>query len=131
MLKFTVLGEPVPKGRPLITTRNGSFPRAYTPKKTRDAESNMRAQIVAQLPKGFIPIRGAIRVNINVIRTKPKSLPKKVKYPITKPDLDNYVKSSLDSMNTVVFKDDAQIMSLFAMKEYGNIPMTTIEIEEL
>ena len=126
-IEFTVLGEPMAKGRPRFT-RKGF---AYTPKETREAEGNMRAQIVAQLPKDYTPLQEAISMRVVFVRTKPKSTPKKVIYPTTKGDLDNYIKTVLDSMNTVVFRDDAQIVHLLAIKKYGNPPMTIINMEEM
>jgi Holliday junction resolvase RusA-like endonuclease len=129
VMDFIILGEPVAKGRPKISSFGGHA-RAYTPKKTRDAEANIRSQIVQQLPNGFIPFKDALSISIEVYRSKPKSKPKRVTHPTTKPDLDNYLKTILDAMNTVVFEDDSQIISINAKKEYG-IPKIKIEIKEV
>ena len=48
-----------------------------------------------------------------------------------KPDLDNYVKAILDSMNDIVFKDDGQISELYAKKVYSLRPRTEVEIKVL
>lgn len=128
-LQFTIKGEPVAKGRPVITTIGG-YARTYTPKKTRDAENNMRAQIVQQLPEGFAPLLTPLHVHIYITRGKPKSARKKDIYPVKKPDLDNHIKSVLDAMNTVVFRDDSQIIRLFAEKSFG-VPEVKIDVEEV
>ena len=128
-LRFEILGEPVAKGRPRLTSFGGHA-RAYTPKKTRDAEDNIRAQVVRALPVGWRPIETAICVRIIIRRTKPVSIPKSKPFPTQKPDIDNYVKSVLDAMNSVVFKDDAQIVLLEASKHYG-IPSIFVEIDRV
>jgi Holliday junction resolvase RusA-like endonuclease len=129
-MKLTILGEPIAKGRPRLTTFGGHA-RAYTPKATRDAETNIRAQIVNQLPKDYIPAAGAIFVNILIHRRKPTSTPKKVRHAIKKPDLDNYLKTVLDAMNTIVFKDDSQIITIHASKVFGDKPRIEIDIGEV
>ena len=42
--------------------------------------------------------------------------------PISRPDLDNYIKSVLDAINTIVVRDDAQITELRARKCFGEQP---------
>jgi len=91
-----------------------------TPAKTRKAEKEIRAQLAPQLPKGFIPLQGALRIEVRIFKTKPKSTPKKVKYPAKAPDLDNYLKLYLDAMNKLVFNDDAQICRIETSKEFCN-----------
>jgi Holliday junction resolvase RusA-like endonuclease len=39
--------------------------------------------------------------------------------PITRPDLDNLLKSVLDAMNGLIYKDDSQIAKLTAYKHYS------------
>lgn len=50
--------------------------------------------------------------------------------PIVKPDCDNYIKSLLDGMNGVVWKDDALITDIFAHKRYSDKPRIEITITE-
>jgi len=129
-MKFIIRGEPIPKGRPKIATINGHAV-AYTPKRTRDAETDIRAQITTQLPNGFIPFECPLKVSIIVRKTKPKSAPKKKEtFPITNPDIDNYLKIYLDAMNKVVFRDDALILEIYAKKEFG-VPGADITIEKI
>ena len=117
-LTFSILGEPVAKGRPKITTFKG-FARAYTPIKTRNAEADVRSQIIAQLPKGHKPFTYPVSIKLTIMRAKPKSASKKVTEPITRPDLDNYIKLYLDAMNTIVFSDDALIVDITARKKFA------------
>jgi len=48
------------------------------------------------------------------IRANPAGVPDR------KPDLENYLKGTLDAMNKVIYVDDAQIVSLSAKKVYAD-----------
>lgn len=48
-----------------------------------------------------------------------------------KPDIDNYLKSLLDSMTGVVFKDDGQVVECRARKLYSLKPRIEFEIKEI
>ena len=68
----------------------------------------------------------------------PKSLSKKKKlelngqYIIKKPDIDNYLKSVMDAMNGIIYKDDSQISSISIIKKYViENPNTEININYL
>ena len=120
-MKFTVLTQPVPKGRPRFTRRGF----AYTPKETKIAEANFLAQAVRYAPEK--PLQEALKVSLKFFKPKPKSKPKKVIHWTTKPDLDNFIKI-LDSLNGVFWLDDSQIVEIYATKEYGEPARTEIEI---
>lgn len=47
-----------------------------------------------------------------------------------KPDLDNLIKYTLDISNKLVFKDDAQIVSILSEKRYGT-PRTEVKVFSL
>ena len=42
--------------------------------------------------------------------------------PTARPDLDNYVKTALDAINTIVIHDDCQITELVARKRFSEQP---------
>jgi len=128
-MKFCVLGEPIPKGRPKLTSFGGHA-RAYTPARTRMAENHIRSQIVSQLPEGFKPFDCPLNMFINIFKTKPKSTPKKIMLPSKKPDLDNYIKTVMDAMNTVVFVDDALVCGIVATKNFSDSARIEIEVIE-
>jgi len=124
MIKLTILGLPVPKGRPRFSKRGF----AYTPKETRRAENNFLAQAYDHAPEK--PLEGPLKVIMKIYKPKPKSKPKKVIYWTTKPDLDNFVKL-LDALNGVFWVDDSQIVRLEAEKNYDFQARTEIEIHEI
>ena len=133
-ISFTILGEPVAKARPShFFNKKSGIMHGYMPKKTRAGEADARAQIVAQLPKGFVPFECALQLDVRIFRARPQSLPKKVRYPTKRPDLDNYLKLIIDAMNSVVFRDDAQIVHIETSKEFAtesNPPGAIVSVRE-
>ena len=92
---------------------------SYTPRETVVAEKTMG--MYAKLAMGNRPpFKGPVSVIIEVYYARPKSWPKKRKdvWKTSKPDVDNLVKLGKDSMNRIVWLDDAQVVSLFAFKRY-------------
>ena len=129
-MKLIIPGEPVPKLRArTVSTSHGV--RTYTPSKTADAEDRVRlAWIQAGRPQ-FSP-GTALKMSVRVYMSKPPSAPKKRRFPITRPDLDNCFKI-IDSLNGLAFDDDARIVVAHMEKryvEYPDTPRTEIEIEE-
>ena len=76
---------------------------------------------------------------MDIYRQIPKSVSKKrrelknerIIRPTVKPDIDNYTKGILDSLNGICWIDDSQIVSLIANKYYSDEPRVEIEIKEL
>ena len=85
------------------------------------------------------PLEGALNVEINFYRRVQKSATKKerlrrlsgVDRPIVKPDLDNYIKSTLDALNGVIWADDNEIVELQAHKFYSDNPRIELTVHEL
>ncbi len=118
-MKAIILVEPYPKGRPKIATV-GKQAIAYTPKKTRVAEADIKAAIRHEIAKFTRFGSGeafVLWVTFYVVR--PKSAPKRVKYPVTRPDLDNYLKTLLDALDKFAFPDDSQIVNIHAKKAFA------------
>ena len=61
----------------------------------------------------------------NFVKSRPKSLPKRITLPAVAPDLDNYCKLLLDALKGVIFDDDSQIVGMMLEKEFvqpGGLP---------
>ena len=129
-LHLFISGEPTAKGAVKVSM-HGTFAHKFMPKKTRNAIQDARAQIVSQLPKDFKPMEGPLRIQIIVGRTRPKSAPKRVKHAATRPDLDNYLKLIFDAMNSVVFRDDGQIVAITAVKHFSDKPGIDITVQDV
>jgi Holliday junction resolvase RusA-like endonuclease len=70
-ISFFVQGIPVAKGRARITTVGG-FPKAYTPQKTRDYETQVAWQAKSAM-NGFPPLVGPLECEISIFLPIPKS----------------------------------------------------------
>lgn len=112
-------GKPQPKQRPRLA-RNGAI---YTPAATQAYE-----RLVARHAKlaGAKPVSGPVHVEITSMFAIPKSWSKKRKAAaegqphISRPDLDNLVKSVLDGLNGVAFADDALVHSVSCRKVWSS-----------
>ena len=127
-LKLIIYSEPIPKARARTCVRNGRV-MSFTPKATADAEAYIKMQLVER--HEFFAKGTPLKVNLAFYITKPPSVSKKRIYPVTRPDIDNYVKLVCDALNQYLFEDDSQIVELHATKAYGNPPRIDIEIEEV
>lgn len=120
--------EPFGKQRARVT-KVGGFARAYTPKKTLDAENLIQAYVREQL-KGFEPYKGAIHMKLDAYIVPPKSWSKRrteeamvgMVHPTSKPDTSNILKLVEDALNGIVYVDDSQIVSVEAAKHYAEKP---------
>ncbi len=120
IIEINYSGEIVAKGRPRFY--NGS---AITPKKTRVFETNL-AQMAWSQFLGSPLMEGQLRVDI-VFRIKAPKVTKFM-YP-PRPDLDNLIKC-LDALNGIIWKDDAQIVSINASKVFSQSPGLNLKIWE-
>lgn len=125
-VKFTIKGNPVPKGRPRVVMK-GRYPVTYTPEKTRIWEEYVQVSSLPYKPIEFM--EGPLRMKLRFIFVKPKSA--KREYPNIKPDIDNLAKSIMDALEGVFYKNDSQVVDEVLSKRYGNVAMVKVEIEEL
>jgi ABC-type polar amino acid transport system ATPase subunit len=49
--------------------------------------------------------------------------------PITKPDVDNLAKTTMDAMSGFIWLDDSQVITLFSKKFYSRKPRTEIKVK--
>jgi Holliday junction resolvase RusA-like endonuclease len=133
-IEFSIPLRPVAKGRPRFSTQGG-FARAYTPKKTRDYEAQVKA--IAQQACGTSrPTANAIGFEFVAFVPIPKSWSKAKQdkaragliYPTSRPDLDNYEKAVTDALNGVAFADDSQICDVVKSKRYSDEPRIYVRV---
>ena len=133
---ITIPGECVAKQRP--RAHNNII---YTPAKTTNYEGLVALcanEVINNGEKPFINDE-ALECKILICTAIPKSTSKKkanlmrdcIIRPTKKPDIDNCVKSILDGMNGVVFKDDKQVVSLLVEKIYADIPSVRVVINAI
>lgn len=138
MIQFTVYGEPVAQGRPRASTAGG-FVKLYDPAKSRDYKDYVRLAASEHAPSALL--EGPIGMMVTVYRSMPKYLskyPNKAAaaergeiLPTTKPDTDNYLKGVKDALKGVIWKDDSQVVEVFARKRYSARPRIEVKIKDL
>lgn len=132
MKQLIINGTPVAKGRPRIG-RYG----AYTPEKTQAYEEYVKTCWIAKY-KACKPSEMPLTVDIVFYMPIPKSVSKKQRKKISegrirhtkKPDIDNLIKSVLDALNGLAYKDDSQIVKVTAIKQYAETGSTELTIRE-
>ena len=114
---FEVIGIPRPQGSI----------RAYTPKgwtrpilKHDNPETKGWKQLVAEQAQAVAVevFEGPITIALRFYLPRPQSLPRKVTHHVKKPDLDKLVRCVNDALTGVLYRDDSQIVDLFAAKVY-------------
>jgi Holliday junction resolvase RusA-like endonuclease len=114
MTSFFIYGDPVAQGRPRFA-RRGNFVSTYDPKKSKEWKEDVKIQAIKCKP---MVLQGALTMKLLFCLPRPKSLPKKVKHHIKKPDLDNLCKAVKDALEGVCYERDQQVMELYLKKEY-------------
>lgn len=128
--------EPVAKARARVTFRDGLV-HSYTPDKTKAAELEIRLTIQQHLIHSlnfngnstYFPAEMPLKVTATFVIPRPKTAPKNRGLPVTRPDLDNYVKC-LDACNMLLWVDDAQLTTILMKKRYGLMPAIYLRVEE-
>lgn len=122
MITFEVLGNPVTQGS-IRATVHRTTGRAIAIQDHRAPLMNWRASIgqAAQVAAdGAFAERGVpVWVSVTFRLQRPRSAPKRVVRPTTKPDLDKLARACLDAMSGVLFADDSQVVSLHVQKEFA------------
>lgn len=119
MIAISVRGKPTPQGSHKAFVVGG---RA----RITDSNKNLRAwrDLVAACAQSVAPdelLEGPIRVEIEFLLARPKSLPKKIPdwWHVKKPDVDKLTRAILDALTGIVFRDDSQVVEVVARKSYG------------
>ena len=130
---FKLPVEPVAQMRPRFTRR--PYVHAYDPVKVKRYKEALAWH--AQDQWMAAPATGPIKLQLHFFRPVQKSL-SKIEHarrlsgahrPIVKPDLDNYIKSTLDALTGVLWADDNAIIKIEAEKYYSDQPRVEIVME--
>ncbi|MCI6274400.1 MAG: RusA family crossover junction endodeoxyribonuclease [Coriobacteriaceae bacterium] len=110
--------EIVGKQRPRSTHAGGAF-RTYTPRKTLEAEEAIRGAWLKQVGDCWAGFEGTVELQVLFQRQLAKSNPKfwAGRSDTGKPDVDNALKTTLDALNGLAFKDDQQVTRIEAIKD--------------
>lgn len=128
MYNIIISKDPVACPRPRVTRFGVYYPKKYQEYKDY-LELYLKSLNIKQLDEKALYLK--VEFNIQI----PNSLSKKKKqelngtYVTKKPDIDNYLKSIMDGMNGIIYKDDNQIASINIIKKYViEKPSSKIEI---
>ena len=117
MIRITVPGRPVPKGRPRLGVR-GSKAFIYTPERTKEYEQTVGWHARAAV-QGCKALECPVAVTIDLHLHGKRRI-----------DVDNCAKSILDGMNGIVYEDDNQVVDLRVRKlRESNRKKQRVEIE--
>jgi Holliday junction resolvase RusA-like endonuclease len=113
-------------------------PRAGPRTDEPDRKSWKERVVIFALQAGIKPLAGPLRVRMVVRTRKPESWPKSPTKrnpwpwcPWKKPDAENYLKPFCDALTGIAWYDDAQIVELGIVKEFGPADEVEIVIEEV
>lgn len=109
--------EPSAWARPRAVVVQGRA-RMFTSHAQRASVGDLRLVLSAQGARPY-PAHVPLFVTLTFRVRRPAAAPKRVVYPATRPDIDQYVKLILDAGNGLLWPDDAQIVSLHASKVFA------------
>lgn len=132
-LFFTFEIEPVPQLRPRVSSR--PYVRVYDPPKVKQFKRILRSLAVNQYARP--PLIGPLSVSLTFYRPVQKSISQSERErrlsnrskPVVKPDTDNYIKSTLDALNGVLWHDDSQIVKITGEKRYSETGKIIISVK--
>lgn len=134
--RLVIHGEPISKGRPKFSVHGGrAFAR--TPARTRRYEDVIRQTAIAEWNGRPVLKDLALAVQATFYRTVPASWSKAKQRaalagelrPVSRPDVENYVKACLDALTGVVWLDDSLVVELACSKHYGEQPRVEILLQ--
>lgn len=135
-LFFTFDIEPTPQLRPRVSSRGG-YVRVYDPPKVKQFKRILRSLADDQYARP--PLIGPLSVSLTFYRPVQKSISQTEREqrlsnrskPVVKPDTDNYIKSTLDALNGVLWHDDSQIVKITGEKRYSDHPRITVGVKQV
>lgn len=116
-------------------------PRVYrwsTVNPSKDDEDILRKLFIKTNKLPAVPLDTQLKVAIKFYRPIPKNIPKwkiplmdeGIIRPTVSPDLDNYTKLILDSLNGILWSDDRVIVELHTAKYYSSSPKIELTVAE-
>ena len=132
-MKLTVYGIPLPQGSKTGFVIKGRA--VLTDGKKGPALKEWRYAIAAEAriwlqQTNAAPLSGPVAMRVTFYMPRPKSAPRRVLYPATKPDLDKLVRSVGDALKGLAYEEDSRIVDIDARKRFAvnGAPRAEIEI---
>lgn len=138
MLTFTTYGIAAPKGSAKAFYRPGMRHAVVThdSARTKPWQESVVAAARDALA-GAPPLTGPVEVRVTFHMPRPKSAPKRVTLPATRPDVDKLLRCVLDGLTRAgVYADDGQVVVCWARKVFagdeqdiGGVPRAVIRVD--
>ena len=128
VIQFTVPGHPVAQARPRIV-RHGKYAGMANTPECDNYRAYFRSLASQYRPEKLID--RACRLVVRVFVLKPKSWAKNRVHAETKPDLDNFLKMVMDSLDGIIYDNDSRVVTVIALKELSDRPRVEVEVEVL
>ena len=128
-LTFTVYGKTATKGSTRSFVTKG---RIVTLADNRNLGAWTQAAKWAAKTAGavLVPKPRGLVVSVTFQFVRPPSALKRL-YPTVKPDIDKLIRAVLDALTGIAYEDDAQVLSLTALKTYGDTELCVIDVFEM
>jgi len=122
LLHLTVPGLPQPQGSSRAFVRGSRAIITSANPRLRQWRDRLALAISAhRLETRQARYDGAVRVHMRFYLPRPKSAPKRVVYPITKPDCDKLARGANDAITDAgVWRDDSQVVELHVTKCFAS-----------
>lgn len=121
IVTFVVWGVPIPKGS--MRAVQGPHQRFPIVKADNSRTRPWQALITdAAHQTGTETFPCPVVVRLRFTMPRPKSRPKRDRWPDRKPDLDKLIRAALDGLKGPVYRDDAQVVRVEAEKVYVGYP---------
>lgn len=122
-ISLSVIGVPITQGSKSaypFRRQNGTLGVRVTEGKKSAALADWRraiADAARQVVK--MPIAGPIVLEATFYLPRPRSAPKRVIFPATKPDTGKMLRSDEDALSKIAYEDDARIVTLHVHKRFA------------
>ncbi len=139
-MRIVIQGNPIAKARPKFACRGG---RAIAYDSQAKLVKSMKSALSINLLKDKDDLEALfsspISVSLGLYMPIPATSSKQDRNaklwgfqpPSIKPDIDNLIKWTLDLCNGLLWRDDAQIVSILAYQKYSESPCTIIEVSPI
>ncbi len=130
MISVSIPGTPVAQGRGRATRTPAGRARVYDPERSRvwklKAATHMRRQAHVR------PVYGpGVPIWVDIVASWPipaKGGRRDGDPRPSRPDADNITKAVLDAGNGILWADDAQVVALSILKQYGDTPGVVVKV---
>jgi Holliday junction resolvase RusA-like endonuclease len=138
VIAFTVHGKAEPAGSKTtgVSNRGQRYVRDSNP--ASKEWKRLVSQVAGETMNGQPLLEGPLALTVEFFRPRPAShfgkrglLPSAPVFPTTAPDATKLVRAVEDAMQGVVYRNDAQIVSQVARKQYGEAARCEVRVQEI